>query len=149
MESSNTAFHCFHVIELQLRLFLFIQSLYKENFDLFVCMVDTMLSWAFALYYINHACWMSVFICNLKSLYGKDVYNEFCKGHISVKKSNREFSSIGEDYTHEQNNKIIKGDGDVIGIFDHEKVLREWAVCGPGVAYMFQDLPDIDEDDYY
>ena len=92
---------------------------------------------------------MSVFICNLKSLYGKDVYNEFCKGHISVKKSNRVFSSIGEDYTHEQINIIIKGDGDVIGIFDHEKALLEWAVCGPAVADMFQDLPDTDEDDYY
>ena len=139
MESSNTAFHWFHVIELQLSLFLFIQSICEETFDLFNCTVDTMLSWAFALDHINYARWMSVFICNLKSLYGKDVYNEFCKGHTSVKKSNRAFSSIGEDHAHEQNNKIIKGDGGVIGIFDHDKALLEWAVCGPAVAYMLQN----------
>ena len=61
--------------------------------------------------------------------------------------SNRAFSSIGEDHAHEQNSKIIKRDGGAIGIFDHEKVLLEWAVCGPAIADTFQDLPDIDKDD--
>ena len=55
MESSNNAFYWFCVLELQLNLFLFIRSISKENFDLFVRTVDTMLSWAFALAYINYA----------------------------------------------------------------------------------------------
>ena len=62
---------------------------------------------------------MSAFICDLNSLYGKDVYNEFCKGHFTVKKTNCAFFCIGKDHAHEQNNKIIKGDGGAIGIFDH------------------------------
>ena len=48
----------------------------------------------------NYARWMSVFIFDLKSLYEKDVYNELCNGHFTVKKSNRAFSSIGEDHAH-------------------------------------------------
>ena len=59
------------------------------------------------------------------------------------------FSRIGKDYSHEQNNKITKWDVGEIGIFDHETALLEWTVCGPAIAHMFQDLPDIDEDDYY
>ena len=100
MESSNTAFSWFLVIEPKLNLFLFIRSICEENFDLFGCTVDTMLSWAFALDLTNYARWMSVFIFDLKSLYEKDVYNELCNGHFTVKKSNRAFSSIGEDHAH-------------------------------------------------
>ena len=124
-ESSNAVFYWFHVIELQLNLFLFIRSIRKENFDLFVHTVDIMLSWAFPLDHINYAHWMSVFICDLKSLYGKDAYNEFCKGHITVEKSNRAFYGIGEDHSHERNNKIIKADGGAIGIFDQKEPLLE------------------------
>ena len=76
-----------------------------------------MLSWAFALDHINYARWISVFIWDLKSLYGIEVYNEFCKGHFTVKKSNCAFSSIGEDHAHEQNN------GGAIGILDHEEAV--------------------------
>ena len=90
-----------------------------------------MYSKAFALDHINCARWVSVFIGDVKSFYAKDVYNEFCKGHITVKKTNRSFSSIGE-----QNNKIIKGDSGAIVIFDHEEALLEWEVCGPAVADM-------------
>ena len=61
---------------------------------------------------------MSVFICNLKSLNSKDVYIEFFKGHLLVKKSNRAFSRIGKDHAHLQNNKIIKGDGGSIVLSD-------------------------------
>ena len=68
---------------------------------------------------------MSVFICDLKSLYGKDPYNEFCKGHITVEKSNRAFCDIGEDHSHERNNKIIKADSGAIGIFDQKEALLE------------------------
>ena len=50
---------------------------------------------------------MSLFICDLKSWYGKDVYNEFCKGHFTIKKSKYAFFRIGEDHAHLQNNKII------------------------------------------
>ena len=118
MKSSNTAFYWVRVIELQLNLFLFIQSIREENFDLFVRVVDTMLSWAFALDYINYAPWVSVFICNLKSLNSKDVYIKFFEGRLLVKKSNHAFSRIGKDHAHLQNNKMIKGDGGSIGLSD-------------------------------
>ena len=46
-------------------------------------------------------------------------------------------------------NEIIKGDGGVIDVFDHEEALLEWEVRGAAIADMFQDLPDIDKNDCY
>ena len=60
------------------------------------------------------------------------------------------FSSIGDDQGHEQNNKIVKGDGGPIcGISDHEEALLEWVVCRTAIADMFQHLLDINENDCY
>ena len=54
-ESSTTASYLFFVKELQLNLFLFIRSICQENFDIFICTVNTMFSWVFTLDYINYA----------------------------------------------------------------------------------------------
>ena len=53
-----------------------------------------MFLWAFALDHINFTHWMLVFICNLKSLHGNYVYNEFCEGHFTVKKLNLHFPTL-------------------------------------------------------
>ena len=90
---------------------------------------------------------MPVFIWDLKSLFGKDVNNE--KGYFNVKMSIRAFSSTDEDHSHEQNNKITKGDGGARCIFGHEEALLEWTVCGPVIADMFQYLPGIGEDQFH
>ena len=52
IEFSNTAFYWFLLKQLQLNLFLFILRIREENFDLFVRMVDTMLSRVFTLKHI-------------------------------------------------------------------------------------------------
>ena len=47
--------------------------------------------------------------------------------------------------SHEQNNKLAKIDGGVIGILENESALITWAVSGPVIADILQDL---DEDQY-
>lgn len=44
---------------------------------------------------------------------------EFRKGHFVVQKSYRAFSSIPIDQAHEQNNKVVKGDGGAIGLTEN------------------------------
>ena len=76
------------------------------------------------------------------------VFSEFRKGHFTVNKTNRSSSSIRLDHAHKQNNKIIKGDGGAVGLFDNEDALMEWATCSPIIAAMLRDLfdDDLDED---
>ena len=53
------------------------------------------------------------------------IYEEFCKGHFTVQKSRKLFSSMADDQAHEQNNKLVKIDGGAIGILDKQKALNE------------------------
>ena len=45
-----------------------------------------------------------------------DVAAEFKKGNFVVKKTQHAFSEISLDHAHEQNNKLVKGDGGAIGL---------------------------------
>ena len=75
---------------------------------------------------------MSIFINDLKLLPSRHptIYEEFCKGHFTVQKSRKLFSSMADDQAHEQNNKLVKIDGGAIGILDKQKALNEMdGVC--------------------
>ena len=54
--------------------------------------------------------------------------------------SNRKFSSIGEDQAQEQNNKLIKADGGVVGILDNEAALLNWVTSGPVIAKLIESV---------
>ena len=41
---------------------------------------------------------------------------------------------MGIEQCHEQQNKLVKGDGGAIGLTKHEDILRKWMVCGPEVS---------------
>ena len=47
------------------------------------------------------------------------------------------------DQAHEQNNKILKTDGGVIGILDNPTALLKWAICGPVIG----NLPELHHED--
>ena len=51
---------------------------------------------------------------------------EFKNGHFAVHKTEKKFSAIAIDQAHEQNNKIIKGDGGAIGLTEDPSALRRW-----------------------
>ena len=50
------------------------------------------------------------------------------------------------DQAHEQINKIIITDGGAIGIINNEEALLEWAVAGPQIVEMLQDVYAFDEE---
>ena len=43
-------------------------------------------------------------------------------------------SSIAIDHAHEQNNKLVKGEGGVIGLTESPPRLIRWMVCGPEMS---------------
>ena len=58
------------------------------------------------------------------------------RGRFTVQKTSRYFSRISDDQAHEQNNKIAKGNGGAIGIFDSPISLAKWMISGPDIAHM-------------
>ena len=77
-----------------------------------------------------------------------DVYAYFCKGFFSFQKSNRQFSQIGLDQVHEQNNAVIKGSdraSDLLNKVDESALLR-WEVCNPEVARLILEFEDAMDD---
>ena len=50
------------------------------------------------------------------------------------------FKDGGIDQAHEQNNKVVKVNGGAIEILDHEAALLKWAVAGPIISKMIEDV---------
>ena len=61
---------------------------------------------------------------------------------LHSQKWKQEVLNIGVDPAHEQNNKVIKIDGETIGIFDNPKALLRWAMAGPIVAQICEDAQE-------
>ena len=112
------------VLELECIL-LFVQSIRKSNLPMFINSLEKVIPWMFALGRTNHYHWLPIYLKSLKELHlvHSSVFEEFQKGSFTVNKTNRLFSCISDDHVHEQNNKLIKSDGGVVGILDSAKVL--------------------------
>eukprot|EP00112_Aurelia_sp_Birch-Aquarium-sp1_P003386 Seg1379.3 transcript_id=Seg1379.3/GoldUCD/mRNA.D3Y31 product="hypothetical protein" protein_id=Seg1379.3/GoldUCD/D3Y31 len=72
-----------------------------------------------------------------------NVYQEFLSGKFTVQKTSRKFSSMATDLAHEQNNKLFKEEGGVIGILQSPKALMQWMVAGSEIARMIAEFGDI------
>ena len=57
-----------------------------------------------------------------------------------MNKTNRAFSSLPIDQAHEQNNKIVKGDGGAIGLTESSTQLLRWMVSGPETSRIIKDF---------
>jgi hypothetical protein len=68
------------------------------------------------------------------------VASKFKKGNFVVCKSSKPFSSIAVDHAHEQCNKLMKDDGDAIGLTGNAHALRRWMVAGPEIARMINEF---------
>ena len=65
---------------------------------------------------------------------------EFKNGNFVVNKTNRAFSSLPIDQAHEQNNKIVKGDGGAIGLTESSTQLLRWMASGPEMSRIINDI---------
>ena len=61
-------------------------------------------------------------------------------------KTNNRFSSIPIDQAHEQNNKIIKDIGGVIGLTEKPNALKKWMVSGPEQARLLSEFERVSLD---
>ena len=86
----------------------------------------------------NYACWLTIHWFDLYTSETKfpDVYNFLSKGNFSFQKSHREFSRIGLDQIHEQNNKLIKGCGGASKLPNKvdNSALICWETCSPEIV---------------
>ena len=95
----------------------------------------------FALDHTHYSRWLPVFLEDLKKLDKNEaIYQNFLQGFFAVSRSNRKFSRMGIDQAHKQNNKIVKVDGGAIEILDDEAALLKWAVAGPIISKMIEDV---------
>ena len=69
-----------------------------------------------------------------------DVAAEFKKGNFVGIKTQHAFSEISLDHAHEQNNKLVKGDGGAIGLTENSPQLLRWMVSGPEVARLVNEF---------
>jgi len=65
---------------------------------------------------------------------------EFKNGDFAVNKTNRAFSSLPIGQAHEQNDKIVKGDGGAIGLTESSSQLLRWMVSGPEMSRLIKDF---------
>ena len=104
------------VIDLQVLILLYVGSIWEGNFKLHVEVLFKLLIWFFIFDHCHYARWLTIQWLDLYTIESKfpDMYNYFSSGNFSFQKSNREFSRIGLDQIHEQNNKIIKEAGEQV-----------------------------------
>ena len=62
-----------------------------------------------------------------------EVCAAFQDGDFVVQPSNNPLSAISMDQAHEMNNKVIKGDGGIIGLTENKSALERWLVCAPEI----------------
>ena len=110
-----------------------LRSIRSRNFKLFVESLEKIVP-LFALGHLNYARWLSVHL-NLESLFSTNsIYAAFLERNFVVTKTLRNFSFIPIDHGHEQNDKLVKGDGGTIGLRESTSELTRWMICGPEIA---------------
>ena len=124
-----------------------VQSLRESNFPMFVSVLLEFVPWMFAPDHTHYSRRLSIFIQDMHMLETKhpDIHREFLKDHFTHKKTNRSFSSVAEDQTHEQNNKDVKTDRGAVGILDNESSLMKWMIGVPEIARLVRNFNNTEE----
>lgn len=136
-------FHFWYTaLQLQLLVLTYIRSLRTANFLLYIDCLTMLAPWFFSLDHTNYARWVPVHIRDMVNLSKAHsaITAEFNKGHFTVHKSRRVFSSMAIDQAHEQNNAAVKSDGGAIGLTQNPEALRRWMVAGPEVVRLTSEF---------
>ncbi|KAF2892226.1 hypothetical protein ILUMI_13948 [Ignelater luminosus] len=71
-----------------------------------------------------------------------DVHSKFCSGHFTSSRTGALFSAVADDHYHEQNNKIVNGNGGATEILDNETPLLKWMVADPITSRLMGEFED-------
>ena len=123
-------------LKFELLVLMFVQSLREGNFNLYQESLKQLVPLHFALDHFHYARWLPIHIHDMVKLSEShpNVEGKFQQGHFVVNKTQRVFSGISLDQAHEQNNKLVKGDGGAVGLTENSSQLLRWMVSGPEVA---------------
>ena len=98
------------IMKFQINYLVFISSMRKSSFKLFVKVLISLIKWIFIIDHYHDARWISVHIQDLMSLpiTYPQLDQEFQRGNFVVQISGRQFSQIHYHQAHKQSNKGIK-----------------------------------------
>ena len=134
------------VIDLELLILMYFRSIREGNFKTHIEVLCLLLSGFFIFDHVHYARWLTIHWFDMYHLESKfpDLYEHFSNGNFSFQKSNREFSRMGLDQIHEQNNKVIKGAGGASDLLNKEddSALLRWEVCSPELARVILEFED-------
>ena len=101
--------------------------------------------WMFTLDHKHFSRWLPIFL-DLKSTEKyQDIAQNFKKEFFTVQKSKRNLSSMGLDQAHEENNKLVKIDGDNIGILENDHAMLKWVAAGPIISGILNQSEEIND----
>ena len=124
------------VLSIELEVLTWDRSIHEDNFLLYVEAL-TRLQWLFhSLDHYNYARASAIHLRDMVILREKHprIFEAFCKGKFTVNKTQRAFSRMAIDESHEQNNACVKGDGGAVGLTENPSALLRWMVSGPEMA---------------
>ena len=133
-------------MNLQIEILVFVRFIREGNFSLYVQSLRNHSKWFFALDHYNYARWLTVHVFDLLSvpITHPGIYQQMLNGGFSFAKTKRPFSRMALDQVHEQNNKIIKGQGGASNFLnlENESALIRWETCGPEVARIVSEFEE-------
>jgi hypothetical protein len=142
MEELSPTFYFWSLVaDLEMQSLMFVRSERDHDFDLCVIMLEQLVWIVFALNKQNYARYLPVHIRDLKSL-PKSIEEEFRKGNFVINKTGKRFSAIALDQAHEQNNKVVKGSGGIVGLTEDPASLQKWLLAGPEISRLVQGFED-------
>lgn len=135
MAETYPTFKFWDLIErLETVILIFCRAHRQKNFPLYVEALEELIPFFFAMDHTNYARWASVHMRDMKSL-PESTKEEFIRnGKWVVSKTKNVFSSIPIDQAHEQENKVVKSSGGVLGITNNPSTLRRWMLSGPEIG---------------
>ena len=131
-------------LELILTILIFVRSLRKSDFGLYIDSLTQLAPWLSALDHTNYARYLPVHIRDMIGLESKhpEIANEFKAGKFTIQKSQRFFSAIAIDHAHEQNNAYVKWDGLAVALTENPGALRRWMLAGPEITRIIAEFED-------
>ena len=129
-------------MQLEQLVLVYVRSLREGNFSLYLAAISTLAPWFFALNHTHYARCLPIHIRDMATLKKRcpEVARQFHQGGFIVHKTKRPFSALAIDHAHEQNNKIVKGDGGAVNLMEHQRALLRWMVAGPEIARAVDDF---------
>ena len=129
-------------LSLELLLLVYIRLIREDNFDMYVESLAEIATWFFALDHAHYSRWLSVHIRDMMMLSEKQlgVLAKLKAGKFVIYKTSNKFSAMAVDQRHEQNNALVKGFGEAIGLTGNPEALRRWTVEGSEVVRITKEF---------